>query len=136
MKKQFIFIVTIVLLIIYSITGCFEEKPDSSKKESNDISKFYGTWQKEQTEYESEYGLTATYSFCNNGSIKILYNVSYEDFEETQGGWGNYSVDGNKLCITAYDQDGCGIFEFSEGDTVLTLTDLETGEINSILIKQ
>ena len=136
MKKHIIIVFTLSLVIFTGLCGCTQQQNTNNPDTTDDLNRFVGTWQMEPTEYEQEYNMTATYTFYTNSSLEIVYNVSYQGYENVQRGWGNYTVNDTKLCITALDQDGCGMYNFSDDMMTLTLTSSDTGEITSTLRKQ
>jgi len=106
MKKQLLIIGIIVLLVCVGLSGCNESN------QSNDKSKFIGTW-----EYVNNTYFTMRYVFYENNTVlqtsSITMNISY---------WYNYEINDGEICFEFIETkaSGCMPYSFSEEYTLLT----------------
>lgn len=104
----------------------------------DDTSKFIGTWEMEPQEVGQN--VSQTYIFYENGTLLSIY-IDY-DSNETHVGWADYKVEGGKLCAKTHphgaitdNESYCYDYEFSDGDTRMTLTTSELPTVTLIKVQ-
>jgi len=123
MKNYLIAIIGFIILIVV-FAGCNEvSKPSISGKD-----KFIGTWIESKT-YEGSIR-TITYVFSSDKIVE--FNATYKD--EAISNSGIWNIIDNKLIININNDEIIIDYQFSDNDTILTITD-SSGNSN-VLIKQ
>jgi hypothetical protein len=109
-----------------------------SQNNNSDINRFIGTWELESFP-GSDPNDTTTYIFYENGTFLSTF-IDYDG--ETHTGWGDYSVENGIICMKTHphgaitdNESYCYDYEFSNGDTRVTLSASELPTVTLIKIQ-
>jgi hypothetical protein len=117
MQKQFVTITIFLFLLTISLTGCTQ--PTSEKN------KFVGTWITQvKTNPMDDSNYTDTVTFFANGS----YETTSLGIGHIPGRW---DLQNGKLLIDTY-YPGTYQYSFSKNNTILTLTSVSGGDIETL----
>lgn len=105
-KTMLIVVIVAIVVVGASLFIVFQGQDDTSK--------FIGAWKSTYLSIET------TWVFYGNDTVKLVYIDTYDDVEDTT--WGNYNIEDGKLYLGS---SMCYDYEFSNGDTCLTLTRCE-----------
>ena len=117
MKKQFVILGIVALLVCVGLSGCNQE----SNLLNSEKDKFVGTW----NGTVPAFGIDEITIILFSNSTVTIYTLS--------GAW---EIKDGKLVLT-FDEGGLLVYSyiFSNNDRTLTITDINTG-VPSVLIKQ
>lgn len=109
MKKQLFIVLIFVILLVVSLTGCFEEnkKNESSNQNTTDESDFIGKWVVIDDLSNSSIG--NVYTFFENRTLQII-RAAFQNDEESADFY-NFKVENNRLCINTFSWQ-CFEYEF------------------------
>ena len=121
MKKQIVIVLILTLSFTMVLAGCVRE--DVKGGNNPDFSKFIGEWVE-----EGEAPNNMTWIFYENYRIKFLYYPGINEYTY----WADFGFEGNILDVQSDDiapvSDSFN-YEFSNGDTKLTLTSTNGGDV-------
>jgi len=116
MNKKFLTTCVLIFLLVLGLTGCSEEKDNSSNPNTTEENRFLGTW----------YNNSWTITFFSDGTYTESFQA--DPWEIKDGKLLLYS-DSSKVSFGLFD------YNFTDNDSKLTLTQVSNGKI-TVFIKQ
>lgn len=132
MKKQFVVIGIIILLVCIGFSGCSQV----SNTLNTETNKFVGSWKGPITGYPTP--INSSFTFLSDGTYSSSGDIPY--FENFITGSGIWDIKDGKLVLTLTTEQGMGqmttlTYQFSNNDRTLFLRDTNS-DITMNLIKQ
>jgi hypothetical protein len=142
MKKQLIIIVVTIVLLMFGLSGCFEDSnKDKENGENSEVNAFIGKW-KTTIYYYAENG-TRYDEPSSNSTFYTNSTMGSESVEADEIIWTPYVIENNQICLGEANASDylCYYYNFSDDGTEATLItyfqdpNSESGETYEIVVK-